>query len=68
MEENWVKVYSSSKLYEIELIRGLLKENNIESVTMDKQDSAYLFGVIELYVNVENAFRAKQLIEQNQSE
>lgn len=68
MEENWVKVYSSSKLYEIELIRGLLKENNIESVTMDKQDSAYLFGVIELYVNVENAFRAKQLIEQSQSE
>lgn len=68
MEDNWVKVYTSSQLYEIELIRGLLNENNIESVTIDKQDSAYLFGVIELYVNVENAFRAKQLIEQNQGE
>lgn len=68
MEENWVKVYSSSRLYEIELIKGLLSENNIESVTMDKQDSAYHFGAIELYVKVENAFQAKQLIEQNQSE
>jgi len=68
MEDNWVKVYSSSKLYEIELIKGLLSENGIESVTMDKQDSAYLFGVIELYVKVEHAFRAKQLIEDNQGE
>ncbi len=68
MEDNWAKVYTSSQLYEIELIKGLLNENNIESVTIDKQDSAYLFGVIELYVKVEHAFQAKQLIEQNQGE
>lgn len=68
MEEDWVKVYSSPQLYEVELIRGLLSEHEIESVTIDKQDSAYLFGVVELYVKVENAFQAKQLIEKSRSE
>ena len=68
MEDNWAKVYSSPYLYEIELIKGLLSENEIESVALDKQDSAYHFGVIELYVKVEEAFRAKQLIEKSQSE
>lgn len=68
MEDNWTQVYSSSQQYQIELIRGLLKEHDIESVTMNKQDSFYHFGSIELYVNVEDAFRAKQIIEKHQGE
>jgi len=68
MEDKWTQVYSSSQQFQIELLKGLLKEHGIESVTMNKQDSFYHFGSVELYVKVEDAFRAKQVIENHQGE
>jgi hypothetical protein len=68
MDSNWTKIYSSSELYRVEIIRGLLEENDIVSIIVNKKDSAYLFGEIELYVNVLDAFRAKQIIVKHNSE
>ncbi|MDZ7775579.1 MAG: DUF2007 domain-containing protein [Bacteroidales bacterium] len=68
MEDNWTKVYTSPQEFQVELLKGLLKENDIESVSLNKQDSAYHIGTIELYVPVKDAFRAKQIIEKDQSE
>ena len=62
MEEEWVLIYSSSQLYEIELISGMLQENDIESFVINKQDSAYLIGEIELHVPIDSIMKAKQLI------
>ena len=62
MDENWTLIYSSSQIYKAEIIRGFLEENDILSVIINKKDSAYLFGEAELYVKVDDAFRAKQLI------
>jgi hypothetical protein len=61
-KQNWVLIYSSPVLVEVELIKGLLKENDIEAVLINKKDSAYLFGDIELYVTSEDAFNANQII------
>ena len=55
-------VYSSSQLYEAEMIKSLLADNDIECVIMNKQDSAYMFGEIDIYVPTDKAFTAKQLI------
>jgi hypothetical protein len=63
MDNDWVKIYESGKQYEIELISGLLEENEIESVIMNKQDSVYLFGEYELYVKREEILKAKTLIQ-----
>lgn len=63
MEGDWVKIYSSGKQYEIELIHGLLDENDIPSIIMNKQDSAYLFGEFELYVDRSMILKAKTLIQ-----
>lgn len=68
MDSNWAVVYVAYQLYQIEIIRGMLEEQGIESVVFNKQDSSYQMGEIELYVHVENAFRAKQIIEENNSE
>jgi hypothetical protein len=68
MDKNWTKIFSSSQLYKVEIIKGLLSENNIVSIEINKQDSAYLFGEIELYVKVEDAFQAKQIIVKYNSE
>jgi hypothetical protein len=62
MDPNWMKVYSSNQLWQVELIQGLLADNDIQSVIVNKKDSSYLFGEVELYVNVEDTFAAKQII------
>lgn len=68
MDSNWAVVFVAHQQYQIEIIKGMLEEQGIDSVVFNKQDSAYQMGEIELYVHVENAFRAKQIIEENNSE
>ena len=62
MEINWKKAYSDSLLYRVEITKGVLADNNITSVIVNKQDSAYLFGVIELYVPQDDLLRAINII------
>lgn len=68
MENNWVIVHTVTQEYEAEIIKSILNENSIECVIVNKKDSAYLFGEIEIYVDVENAFIAKQFILNLESE
>jgi len=68
MGDNWTLVFSSTQRFIVDIYHGVLKDNNIESVIVDKKDSMYLFGSVELYVRVENAFEARQLIEKTDSE
>jgi hypothetical protein len=69
MDENWAPIFSSTKLYEIELLSGMLSENDIDCFIVNKQDSAYLIGDIDLYVQIDDILKAKQLISKyNQSE
>jgi len=62
MYDNWVPVYSSSQLYEAEMVKNILVDNDIECVIMNKQDSVYLIGDIEVYVPTNETLKAKQLI------
>ncbi|VTQ08584.1 DUF2007 domain-containing protein [Sphingobacterium daejeonense] len=38
-------------------------KNNIPAVVLNKQDSSYLFGVVELYVDQEHSVEALALID-----
>jgi hypothetical protein len=60
--EGWVCVYTSGYLHMAEMIRGLLEENGITAIVVNKQDSVYLIGDIELYVSYDDAFVANQII------
>ena len=40
----------------------MLIENNIPAVVLNKKDSSYLFGVVELYVENENSEKATELM------
>ncbi len=62
MLDKWIVIYSTSELYDAELVKTFMADNNIECVIMNKKDSTYGFGEIEIYVPTEEAFRAKQLI------
>jgi len=63
MENNdFIKVYEAAKLYEAELIVGLLACDNIEATILNKRDNQYLFGEVEIYVTAANAEKAKKII------
>ncbi len=62
MEKDWQAIYSSDKPHTIELIKALLSDNRIKSVEINKKDSSYLFGEIDLYVKSEHVIKAKHLI------
>lgn len=65
MEKGWEQVYSTDKLHMVSIVRSLLKENDIDSIEINKKDSSYAFGEIEIFVKEEDAIFAKILIKQN---
>lgn len=69
MDEKWTKIYTVERPYNAELIKGMLEEDGINCVIMNKRDSELPIGDVEIYVENENAERAKEIIsEQNKSE
>jgi len=61
-QDAWTHIYSTSAEPEAEMLKGLLMDNGIETVLINKKDSVYLFGEIEIYVKAEDAMLARQLL------
>lgn len=68
MTDDWVLVFSATDISELMYLQELMSEDNIETVVMNKQDSSYLFGEIELYARSSDALAAMQIIEKQKSE
>ncbi len=64
MEANLVHIFSSGQPYQAELARQMLADHNISSFLVNKQDTAYKFGEVELYVNRDDVIRTKKLIQE----
>ena len=62
MEKNWVCILNTSTLYIAEMAKDLLHEEEIDAVIINKKDSNYQFGVMEIYVERDNAVRAKHIL------
>lgn len=66
MENDWINVYSSGLPHLVELAKALLADNEIESVVVDKRDSAYIsIGEVELFVRDRDVMKAKFILEKN---
>jgi hypothetical protein len=66
MEKGWTLIYVNNQLHKTEIVRAVLEDEGIESVSMDKRDSSYIsIGDIEVYVPEENAELARTIIEKN---
>ena len=63
MPDDWIRVYFSNKVHIIEILKQVLSDDGIKAMTIDKRDSAYLFGDIELYVKNDDVIRAKKIID-----
>jgi Putative prokaryotic signal transducing protein len=61
--ENWYLLLRTDKYVEAEILRGLLEENQIPVVLVNKQDSSYVFlGDIEVYVPMHFKELARDLV------
>ncbi len=64
MQHDWVCIYITNNEYRANLAKEMLEEHDIESIIMNKRDSSYGFGDIELYVRTDVVIRAKMLVNQ----
>lgn len=64
MNDNWIPVYSSGIRHLAEMAKQMLMDNDIPAVIVNKKDSSYLFGEIEVFVKREDIIKAKYYIEQ----
>lgn len=61
--KEWYKLYITRNYAEASIIKGMLEENSIEVMILNKLDSSYLnFGDIELYVPLHLKDIAKDLL------
>ncbi len=66
MEKDWQRVYATNQTYLVQIVQGILLEEGIKSVVINKQDAMYMFGEIEIYVQRENVLRASHLIKRSE--
>lgn len=62
MEKHWVKLFITGNPVQAEITKQMLEEHGVAAVVLNKQDSSYRFGQIELYVHESEEAFAKGLI------
>ncbi len=60
--QDWIKIYTSDKAYQIEIAKAILEDEEIQTFQVDKKDSSYAFGEIELYVQSKDEISAKLIL------
>ena len=62
MNNDWVKVFSTTDTFKAEIIKQMLLSNDIEAVVMNQKDSSYHFGFAEIYTKEIHVSKAKKII------
>ncbi|WP_443937216.1 putative signal transducing protein [Pedobacter sp. MW01-1-1] len=68
MNENWIKVYTTSNAFAAEVLKQGLTEAGIPAVTLNKQIAAYYLGEINVLVNKTDFDKAIEYIVANDIE
>jgi len=63
MEKDWIKIFSSADFFRVELLRQALIEEGVPAVLINKKDSSYGFGQVELFISQENEESARRLMQ-----
>ena len=65
MQDGIVKIFSGTQPYQVSIAEALLEQHGITCFLIDKKDSSYIFGEIELYFPAEAADRALLILTEN---
>ena len=62
MEKHWIKLLVTANPIRAEIIKQMLEEHQVPAVVINKQDSSYRFGQIEVYVHESQEPLAQELL------
>ncbi|MBV20013.1 MAG: hypothetical protein CL870_02825 [Cytophagia bacterium] len=63
--DKWVQVYKTITTYRAEIVKQVLKSNDIKCISINKIDSSYNnFGYHEILVVKKNYLKAQKLIQE----
>lgn len=65
MNKEWVKIYTSNQFFKSEIVKQVLIDHEIEAVLLNKQDSSYKFGEVEVHIQQADFNKALEIILQN---
>lgn len=62
--DNWVKVFETEKQIRAEIVKGVLEENEVKAVVLNKKETVYqIFGTYQVLVLKEDILLATNLIQ-----
>ncbi|MBN3520631.1 DUF2007 domain-containing protein [Algoriphagus lutimaris] len=62
--ENWIKVFESDMQVRAEIVKGVLEENEINAVVLNKKETIYhVFGTYEVLVQKKDLLLANNIIQ-----
>jgi len=64
--KDWEKIYITGQPHRAEIVLAVLEDHGIEAHLIDKRDSSYLFGDVEVYVRPADVEKSRQLITENE--
>jgi len=67
MEKDWAMISSFHLAAIAELQKAVLEASGIPAITINKSDSSYHFGEVELYVKRDDVIRAKLILDNEQT-
>lgn len=67
MEKGWIRIQTYTDAIQGEIMKQMLEGNGIPAVLLNKQDSSFMFGKIDLFVNETDLEQASRLIQENDS-
>jgi len=60
---SWQTVFTTTQLYQADIVKNVLAHRGIQAVIINKQDTAYKFGNIEVNVSQDSVLMAIKIIE-----
>lgn len=65
MEKDWKRVFLSGEIYQAEIAKELLNNNDIDAVILNQRDSSLTsFGNVEVYVNEKDEDKAIEILKE----
>ena len=61
---NWQSVFTTDQVYQADIVKGVLADRGIRAVVVNKQDTVYKFGHIEVNVDRDSVLKAIKIIKE----
>jgi len=62
--DNWVKVFETGEQIRAEIVKGVLEENEINAVVLNKKETVYqIFGTYQVLVLKEDILLATNIVQ-----